>query len=71
VPHGVYTTYAGSKQTQIEFYEGTAATGLYVVVRAFTAVKQKQLVRIARLADATLGSSEPTSGVHLVTPTAG
>lgn len=56
VPHGVYTTYAGSKQTQIVFYEGTAASGTYVVVRAFTAVKQKQLVRIAHLVDASLGS---------------
>ncbi len=54
VPHGVYTTYAGSKQTQIVFYKGTAATGTYVVVRAFTGVKQKQLVRIAHLADASL-----------------
>jgi hypothetical protein len=54
VPHGVYTTYAGSKQTQIVFYEGTAASGTYVVVRAFTGVKQKQLVRIAHLAHASL-----------------
>jgi hypothetical protein len=56
VPHGVYTTYVGSKQTQIVFYEGTAASGTYIVVRAFTGVKQKQLVRIAHLADTNLGS---------------
>jgi hypothetical protein len=56
VPHGVYTTYVGSKQTQIVFYEGTAASGTYIVVRAFTGVKQKQLVRIAHVADTNLGS---------------
>jgi hypothetical protein len=56
VPHGVYTTYAASKQTQIVFYEGAAASGIYVVVRAFTGVNRKQLVRIAHLADASLGS---------------
>lgn len=56
VPHGVYTTFVESKQTQIVFYEGTAASGIYVVVRAFTGVKQKQLVRIAHLADVSVGS---------------
>jgi hypothetical protein len=60
VPHGFYSTYAGSKQTQIVFYEGTAAAGVYVVVRAFVPVQQARLVRIARLAHAKLSGSTET-----------
>jgi len=57
VPHGIYSTYVGSKQTQIVFYEGSAADGLYVVVRAFVPVKQLRLVRIARLVHAALSGT--------------
>jgi hypothetical protein len=58
VPHGVYSTYSTSKQTQIVFYEGTAASGLYIVVRAFAPVKEAKLVRIARLVHASLTGSQ-------------
>lgn len=71
IPHGVYSTFANPKQTQIVFYEGTAATGVYVVVRAFTKVKAAKLVAIALLAHGTLtttGTPSPSADVHLVSP---
>jgi hypothetical protein len=68
LPHGIFSTYSSSSQTQIVFYEGPAATGLYVVVRAFAKVKQAKLVTIAKLVNAALTTTGALPGVRLVAP---
>jgi hypothetical protein len=67
--HGTFTTYAGSTQTQITFYKGTAATGIYGVVRNFGKIRKAKLVVFAKALYAAMGSgasgSQP-AGVQLV-----
>jgi hypothetical protein len=48
IAHGTFATYAGSMQTQISFYVGSAATGTYGTVRSTGTITKKHLVAIAR-----------------------
>jgi len=69
LPHGVYSTYPHTTQTEIVFYEGTAATGTYVVIRNFAKIPEGKLVKIAKAVNASLESQGVTgSGSQLVSP---
>ena len=57
VPHGAYSTYAGSTQSQLTFYTGTAATGIYGVIRNYGKVTQKSLVKLGKLLAAAMSGS--------------
>jgi hypothetical protein len=57
VPNGLYETYAGSTQTQITFVKGSAATGLYAVIRNFGRIPKKKLIKIAVAVSKGLGST--------------
>jgi hypothetical protein len=48
VPHGVYTTFPHTTQTQLLFYRGTAGTGLYVVLRSFGKIPEAKLLKVAK-----------------------
>jgi hypothetical protein len=49
LPHGYYATFTNTKQTQVSFFKGSAATGVYGIVRSSTAkVTKSHLVAIAR-----------------------
>lgn len=69
LPHGRYMTYARSTQTQIIFYQGTAATGIYGVVRNFAKIKKANLEAIARALNAGISGqpeTQTTPSVQLV-----
>jgi len=74
LPHGSYMTFKGSPQTEIVFYQGSAATGVYGVVRAFVPVKQGRLVSVARalaaaiVAGSASGATSTIPSVQLVSP---
>ncbi len=74
LPHGSYMTFKGSPQTEIVFYEGSAATGVYGVVRAFVPVKEGRLVTVARALAAAIvsgsgaGATSTIPSVQLVSP---
>ena len=59
----------GSTQTQITFYKGTAATGIYGVVRNFGKIRRAKLEEFAKALSAAIGSGgsggQPT-GVKIV-----
>jgi hypothetical protein len=57
LPNGLYTTYAHTTQTQLTFIEGTAAAGTYVVIRQFTRVPQKKLVKLGTVVHKLLATS--------------
>jgi hypothetical protein len=59
LPNGLYETYAGTTQTGVTFFKGTAATGLYGVVRNFGRIPEKKLEKIAK---ALYRGSGPASG---------
>jgi hypothetical protein len=54
LPHGLYSTYAHTTQTQIVFYEGSAASGLYVVLRSYSKTSEGKLVKAAKAVNAAL-----------------
>jgi hypothetical protein len=60
LPHGKYMTYTHSTQTAIIFYQGTAATGLYGVVRNFAKIKKSNLQAIAIALNAGMTGSPDT-----------
>ena len=63
VPGGQYETYAG-KKSQLTFIEGTAATGVYVVIRNYVRIPEKKLVAIAKvLAQGLTGIGGSATGV--------
>lgn len=70
LPHGEYMTYRGSTQTEIVFYEGSAATGVYCVVRNYAKISKKNLTLIAQAVNAALagqtGTGAAPGGVHLI-----
>ena len=47
LPHGKFATYAGSTQTQVSFYKGSAATGIYGTVRNTGKISKAHLEAIA------------------------
>ncbi len=69
LPHGTYDTYAGSTQTAVTFYKGTAATGTYGVIRDYGKIRKVKLETLARVLYAAItggggGSSAP--GVKII-----
>jgi hypothetical protein len=71
LPHGHFMTYKGSSQTAVLFYAGSAATGIYGVVRNYGKVSKSQLEKLAKLLYASAAGASGTSGapptaVHLV-----
>jgi len=48
LPHGTFMTYKGSTQSEILFYKGSAATGVYGVVRNFASIGKLKLETIAK-----------------------
>ena len=69
LPTGSYRTYAGSTQTEILFFKGTAASGVYGVVRQFVKIKQAKLETIAKALYAAIGQgsgTQTTPSVQLV-----
>jgi len=60
VPNGLYETYAGTTQTQITFVKGSAATGLYAVIRNYGKIPKKKLIKIAVSLSKGLGSTQGT-----------
>jgi hypothetical protein len=57
LPHGLYETYSGTTQTAVTFINGTAATGLYGVVRNFGRIPEKKLEKIAKALSHGAGSA--------------
>jgi hypothetical protein len=49
LPHGRYTTYAGSKASQVFFYTGSAATGVFAVLRNYGTIRKSKLEGFAKL----------------------
>jgi hypothetical protein len=47
LPQGTYMTYKNSSQTEIVFHTGTAAAGVYGVIRNYGAIKEAKLEKIA------------------------
>lgn len=69
LPHGVYSTFPHTTQTQIVFYEGTAASGTYVVIRNFVRIPEAKLVKIATVVNKALGGATSSSaGGGIVSP---
>jgi len=69
LPNGTYRTYAGSTQTEVLFFKGTAATGIYGVVRNFVRIPKLKLEAIARALSAAItpaGRTQSTPSVKLV-----
>lgn len=60
LPHGRYTTYAGSKQSQLFFYTGDAATGVYAVLRNYGTIRRAKLERFAKVLYAAMGGASAT-----------
>jgi hypothetical protein len=48
IPHGFYDSYAHTTQSQIVFYEGTAADGTYAVLRNFARIPKAKLIKVAK-----------------------
>jgi hypothetical protein len=70
LPHGIYSTFTGSTQTQIVFYTGTSATALYGVVRNYGKIRRAKLERFAKLLYAGMvgsGSSATQPGLKILT----
>ncbi len=64
LPHGRYMTYDGTAQTQIVFYLGSPASGVYGVIRNYATITKTPLEQIAKsLASAIASSSGSTSSV--------
>jgi hypothetical protein len=62
LPHGTYEAFAGSTQTEVTFFEGTAASGVYGVVRNYVKIPKAKLVKIAvalSKGTASLGGAAP------------
>ena len=57
IPNGIYETYSGSTQTQITFFKGAAATGVYCVVRNFGRIPKQKLIKVAKALSKAVGSS--------------
>jgi hypothetical protein len=57
IPSGIFETYTGSTQTEVTFFKGTAATGIYGVVRNFAKIPKKKLLKVAVALYNGLGSS--------------
>lgn len=71
IPHGYYMTYRATTQTEISFYVGSAATGVYGVVRNFAKISKKELIVIAQalyagMAGLAGSSSGAAPGAHLI-----
>lgn len=66
VPHGAYSTYAGSTQSQLTFYTGTAASGIYGVVRNYGKITQKSMVKLGKLLAAAMSGSSATASGGLI-----
>ena len=72
LPHGTYTTYAGSTQTQVFFYKGTAATGIYGVIRNYGKIRRAKLEQFAKALYAAMPAPSagaqpaPTPGIQLI-----
>ena len=56
LPHGLYETYAHTTQSQIVFYEGTAATGTYAVLRNYARIPKAKLIKVAKALNTALKS---------------
>ncbi len=70
LPHGTYTTYAGSTQSQVLFYTGSAATGTYGVIRNYGKIREIKLEKIARTLYHAMASGQPSgqpAAVKIVT----
>ena len=65
VPHGQLSVYAGN-QRQIVFFRGTAANGLYVVIRNFAKIPPKKLEKLARTLNTSLSGVAGSGGVHII-----
>jgi hypothetical protein len=69
LPHGRYTTYTGSKQSQILFSTGSGADAVFAVIRNYGTIRRSKLERFARALYAAMagasGSGAP-SGPTLV-----
>jgi hypothetical protein len=57
IPGGLYETYTGSKQTEVTFIKGSAATGVYAVIRNFGKIPKTKLERVAVAVYKALGSA--------------
>ncbi len=65
LPHGQLSVYAGN-QRQIVFFRGTAANGLYVVIRNFAKIPPKKLEKLARTLNTSLSGVAGSGGVHII-----
>ena len=69
IPHGVDPTFAHSTQTQIVFYEGSAANGTYIVIRNYVRIPEGKLLKIATVLNKALaGDTNSGSGGGIVSP---
>lgn len=76
LPHGVFRTYSDSSQTEITFYTGTAATGVYGVVRNFAKIPKSKLITVAKALYAAMaeqtggtgGTGSTSPSVNLIAP---
>jgi hypothetical protein len=48
LPHGLYDTFTNTAQRQVTFYKGTAASGIYGIVRTNRTVTKARLEALAR-----------------------
>jgi hypothetical protein len=62
LPNGIYETYRGSTQTQVTFFKGTAASGLYAVIRSFGHIPKLKLEKVAKALYAGLGDASGGGG---------
>lgn len=55
--NGAYETYQGSSQTEVTFYRGSAAAGVYAVVRNFAHIPAPKLEAVAKALSTALATA--------------
>jgi hypothetical protein len=65
LPHGQLYVYAGSR-SQLVFYRGTAANGIYAVIRNFVKIPASKLEKIAKALNAQMTGLTGSGGAHII-----
>ena len=66
LPNSQYATFTDSKASQLTFYEGTAASGTYVVIQNYARIPEKKLIKIAKAMSGKIAGGGGSSGGTLI-----
>jgi hypothetical protein len=66
LPHGELSTFPHTTQTQLTFYRGSAATGLYAVIRSYGRIPAAKLEKLGVALNHGLVGVTGSGGIHIV-----